>query len=35
MIEVVNESDSLMQIGGVGCLLRFAIPQQMAAHGAA
>lgn len=34
-VEVVNESDTLMRVGGVGCLLRFAVPLAMAAHSAA
>ena len=26
-VEVVNESETLVQLGGVGCLLRYRLPE--------
>jgi hypothetical protein len=31
VVEIVNENEALQQLGGVGCLLRFRLPDTYAA----
>ena len=33
-VEIVNHSDALMRLGGVGCLLRFPVPEKYRAAAA-